>query len=115
MPFKYYTAQYRYSGADRVDITVKGQHPIGKIFAPTWNMVMGLKNSDIGWMEYCIEYADMMAKSCHDKPVEWMSILKSNGPLTFVCFCKELQECHRWLLAGILQKMGAEYLGEREL
>lgn len=35
----YITAQYRYSGNDRLDITVKGNDPIGKIFAPTWEMV----------------------------------------------------------------------------
>jgi len=33
-----YTAQYRYSGLDRLDITVKGQDPFGRVFAlhGTW-------------------------------------------------------------------------------
>ena len=38
-----YTAQYRYPGMDRLDITVKGQDRFGKFFAPTWNMVSGFK------------------------------------------------------------------------
>ena len=47
MPLKFYTAQYRYKGEDRMDITVKGQDPIGKMFAPTWAMVMGLKDGKL--------------------------------------------------------------------
>jgi hypothetical protein len=38
-----YTARYRYSGNDRLDITVKGKDPIGRIFAPSRKMVMGSK------------------------------------------------------------------------
>jgi len=113
---KFYTAHHSYKGDDRIDITVKGQHPIGKIFAPTWDMVMGLKEERITWLEYCEKYADLMVKSLEEKPVEWISVIKyAKHPMTFVCFCKELKACHRWLLAGILQQRGAEYLGEREL
>lgn len=34
-----WTAQYQYPGPHRLDITVKGQDPIGRLFAPTWDMV----------------------------------------------------------------------------
>jgi len=38
-----WTAQYRYPGPHRLDITVKGRDPIGKMFAPTWDMVKQYK------------------------------------------------------------------------
>ena len=43
MTLKIYTAMYSYSSSDRLDITVQGKDPIGKIFAPTWGMVMEYK------------------------------------------------------------------------
>lgn len=37
---KIYTSQYRYSGKNRLDITVKSGN---KIFTPTWNIVVNSK------------------------------------------------------------------------
>ena len=41
------TAHYRYSGPDRLDITVKGRSEDGKIFAPTWKMVMDVHHNGV--------------------------------------------------------------------
>ena len=40
MKTKVYTAQYRYSGLHRLDITVKGKDQVGRVFAPSWDMVI---------------------------------------------------------------------------
>ncbi len=113
---KVYTAQYRYSGPDRLDITVKGQDPMGKMFAPTWDMVMGLKDGKIDWLEYCELYSDLMLASYRKNQDQWDSLMGSDQTITFVCFCANVKACHRGLLAEILKIMGwAEYLGEREL
>lgn len=49
---KLYTAQYSYSQNDRLDITVKGKDPVGRVFAPTWKMVMQSKEGRLSWDDY---------------------------------------------------------------
>jgi hypothetical protein len=56
---KLYTAKYRCSGSDRLDIIVKGKDPTGKFFAPTWKMVMGSKEGKISWNEYQQTYREL--------------------------------------------------------
>ena len=41
----YGTQRMSYSGKDRLDITVKSGKGIGKVFAPTWEMVRGVKQT----------------------------------------------------------------------
>jgi uncharacterized protein YeaO (DUF488 family) len=109
---KLYTASYRYSLNDRLDITVKGKDPVGKIFAPTWKMVMGSKEGRISWDEYKEMYRALMRKSYNQNKDVWNEVL-NREEVTLVCFCKSGESCHRYLLAEYLAKLGAEYLGER--
>ena len=109
---KLWTAQYRYSGPDRLDITVKGQNPIGKAFAPTWDMVMGHKKGLLTDREYTQKYKKMMIASCADNFEAWDWIL-SQEEVTIVCFCPKGAFCHRKLLARMLIQLGATYMGER--
>jgi len=109
-----YTAQYRYSGPDRLDITVKGNDPLGKFFAPTWGLVGNLKNGIIDEHQYEMEYRDLMLNSWNTYQDKWQELLKSQE-VTLVCFCPAGTFCHRVLLAGYLQKVEAIYLGERNL
>jgi len=106
-----YTAQYRYNGEDRYDITVKSGN---KIFAPTWNIVMDYKNNIITAEEYTKEYHNLMVKSYYNNLNEWNKLLNEEQ-ITLVCFCKSGDFCHRLLLAEYLSKLDAEYLGERNL
>ena len=107
---KLYTAQYRYSEEDRLDITVKGKDPIGRVFAPTWGMVMEYKDNN----KYITAYHNYMISSYRRYRNIWDEIL-SRDVVTFVCFCKPFSFCHRYLLAEYFSKLGAEYIGEREL
>lgn len=107
-----YTAQYRYSGYDRLDITVKGKDPIGKVFAPTWKMVMGVKEDKISWDKYCLMYHDLMRKSYQNNREIWNKVLAKKD-VTIVCFCPKDSLCHRYLLVEYFEKLGAIYLGER--
>lgn len=103
-----YTSQYRYGGADRLDITVKGNDPLGKVFAPTWDIVKDLKDEKITQKQYEELYVDLMRDSYLDYPDEWTKLL-SMDEVTLVCFCKINNFCHRHLLAKILVKLGAEW------
>ena len=111
---KLYTAQYRYAGDDRLDITVKGKDPIGKNFAPTWKMVMGSKEGGISRDEYQRMCRELMRNSYRQHRDTWEEIL-NREEVTFVCFCKSESFCHRYLLAEYFSKLGAEYLGEKRL
>lgn len=98
-----YTAHYRYGGEDRTDITVKGKHPMGRYFAPTWHMVMGVKNGTMTESAYVRLYWDMLTQV----PVEAWDWFLSQETRTLVCFCPEPDFCHRNILVHyILQIMG---------
>lgn len=105
---KVYTAQYSYSGKDRLDITVKSGD---KTFAPTWKMVMDFKSGRITQEEYTKLYYELMRQSYQSNRQRWDEVLAMNR-VVLVCFCHEGVFCHRLLLARILQKLGAEYCGE---
>lgn len=111
---KVYTAVYRYSGPDRLDITVKGKDPIGQIFAPIWDIVMGLKKGVIDEDQYEREYRDLMLASWGRHQKTWQELL-SREEVTLVCFCPPGAFCHRLLLAKLLEKVGAVHMGERNL
>lgn len=98
-----YTAHYRYSGQDRVDITVKGQHPYWKHFAPTWNMVMGVKNKTMTETDYINSYIKILKTV----PTHVWDKLLQMEQVTFVCFCNEQAFCHRNILVNyVLQSVG---------
>ncbi len=109
MPLKLCTAQYAYRGRDRVDTTVKSSDGI---FAPTWDIVMGVKKGKITEQQYTAAYYEMMRQSYTSNYAQWMDLL-SRDEATIVCFCAYGQFCHRHLLKDMLVKCGAIYMGER--
>jgi hypothetical protein len=107
-----YTAQYRYSGKNRLDITVKGKDPVGSWFAPTWEMVMKTKKGLMSKDEYTRKYYSLMRERYREHPDIFNDLLKRDEAV-FVCFEKpEEGFCHRYILANIFTKMGATYKGE---
>ena len=109
---KLYTARYGYKGDDRLDITVKGRDPVGKVFAPTWKMVMKTRRGKMAWDEYKEMYKELMRASYRTRKEVWNEVLKREE-VTLVCFCPAGGRCHRYLLADFLEKLGAENKGER--
>ncbi len=93
-----YTAHYRYSGDNRVDITVKGKHPVWQPFAPTWDMVMGVKNLTLSEEEYIMKYLGILQKV----PINTWNKLLSMEEVVFVCFCNEQNFCHRNILTNFI-------------
>lgn len=111
MPLKVWTAQFRYAGPSRLDITVKSGE---STWAPTWDMVMGLKRGELSEQDYSSRYTNMMRQSYREKRARWDWLLQQER-VTLVCFCKAGDFCHRVLLARILVKLGASYEGELRL
>jgi hypothetical protein len=107
-----YTAQYRYPGPGRLDITVKGQDPVGRIMAPTWDMVMGHKNGTLGNEGYVKLYYEQIERTKASSLALWQQFLRM-GEVTLVCFCKAGAFCHRVEMAKVLVEWGHTYVGER--
>lgn len=107
---KFWTAQYRYPGPSRLDITVKGLDPFGKFFAPTWGMVAEYKKNP---KDQQIQYAYAMAyNQIIQDNYQHLQLLLHTNEQVLVCFCPPGEFCHRHLLAKHLIAQGAEYIGE---
>lgn len=105
-----YTAQYRYAGPDWLDITVKGNDPLGRYFAPTWEMVTQYKR-DMDQDAYTQAYVQLMRRSYQTNRAAWENVLAQNR-LVLVCFCPPEAFCHRIVLARLLSACGAQLGGE---
>jgi uncharacterized protein YeaO (DUF488 family) len=109
MELHLFTAQIgKYKGPDALDITVKsGDHA----FAPTWDIVLDWKSGKINWETYTQRYRQKMLESYRQHSDTWNNILHK-GDLTLLCYCREGEHCHRYLLAEFLCKLG-EQVGVR--
>lgn len=91
-----------------LDITVKSGD---KTFAPTWEMVMGVKRSRMTEEDYTQEYYAMMRESYRNNRQRWDEVLNMEEVI-LACYCWPDSFCHRYLLKDMLVKCGAEYRGE---
>ena len=111
-----YTAQYRYSGPDRLDITAKSKDPVGKLFAPTWDMIKDLKAGKITEKQYRAMYHVILMSRWEHYGLELTEISNKAKyqDLTLVCFCPSDAFCHRYLLMELLTyNWRITYGGER--
>lgn len=105
-----YTSTYRYKGPDRIDITIKGNHIVGKYLAPTWQMVMDWKKTGDEKTYTKLYYDLLISRYVNDpKAAEVINNMvrlfggeKDRG-ITLVCFCPPKTFCHRYLLIKFLQ------------
>ena len=103
------TAQFYYSGPDRVDITMKATG-VGAVLAPTWEMVAGVKKylnpDDDRWKsarvflpeDYNREYIKLLRDRFREDEQPFIDLFefgKLHGSLTLVCYCPDGQFCHR--------------------
>ena len=90
---------------DFLDITVKSGN---KLFSPTWDLVMGIKNQTITKEDYIYKYKSLMRKSFLENKDEWLNILNRES-LTLGCYCKQDSFCHRYILLEIFEKICEKY------
>lgn len=98
-----------------MDTTVKSGY---SIFAPTWDMVLGIKNNSMDEDTYSRLYRDMLVKSWKENRQKWMDFLQSDDQFALACYCKAGVFCHRHLLVKFLNQLCKqldipfEYYGE---
>jgi len=88
-----------------IDITVKNNK--NHVLAPTWDIVLGLKNGRIGWNEYKRRYINLLYDRLEKRYDEFLNILKiaEKKDIVLVCFCADERYCHRILAKEFLEKL----------
>ena len=102
-----------------IDITVKNSR---SGFAPTWDLLNRYKDGAINDDHYTSEYRDLLKQRWFIRDGmlkdEVMSLLNSEEPIAFACFCPAGCFCHRHLVVEFFQwkcqqyGIPFEYLGE---
>lgn len=84
-----------------VDTTVKtGLHA----FAPTWDMVLGVKSKNLSEEHYRALYIDLLRQSWKVNRLEWENILNLEE-FALGCYCKPGEFCHRHILKEAIIKI----------
>lgn len=115
-----YTAQYKYNGNDRIDITVSGNATPGKVLAPTWEMVKEFKAGKLSQWDYTIKWFSLIVERAHTVGDSWRleldNIITNRPQITLVCFCPAGEFCHRVLAARMIESTGyGTYKGEWQI
>lgn len=108
---KIYTSTLKYSGKDKLNITIKTGD---SFYAPTWLMVNGYKSGQISEEKYTEQYFNLMNRRFNNPKNKWkIESLMKKERVVFVCYCGKGKFCHRLLLVDFLSNViNAEYCGE---
>lgn len=92
-------------GEKGTDITVKGNK--NHVLAPTWDLVMGLKNGKITWIQYEELYLKLLNERMITRFNEFKKLLQEarESDLVLLCYCKDERFCHRRLAKEFLEKL----------
>lgn len=116
---KIYTSRITYSGPDKLDTTIKSASTdIGKLFAPTWEMVTGVKAyyGDNRWPkvkpisgeEYGQCYYQLLRDRYRKHTALFLNLIQQER-VVLCCYCTEPEACHRSLAADILLKIAQHH------
>jgi hypothetical protein len=106
-----------------LNCTVKSGEGIGKVFAPTWKLLMDSREGRRTWAEYTEGFYDLLRER-YKSPLyrrAFEEVLSSDKVVVFCCYCNDVYEnhhCHRYLLVEIFRKLAEskgidfEYGGE---
>lgn len=111
---------------EALDITVKSARDEGRLMAPDWRMVLDFKEGRIDWPTYVVRYRDLMRKNYARYAQVFHDLIRGavaeDKCLVLTCYCNtgpNCRECHRFLMADILEKIahseGYEVRQEGEL
>lgn len=111
-----WTARISTRDKDAFNITRKSG---AKEFAPSWAILQqmleirrsGRVATEDEWRWYVAEYLKEMGCSHHRHRAVWDALL-ARDRVVLVCYCTNVDRCHRKVLARILESLGATNRGE---
>jgi len=93
------------TGTVVLDVTAKFGVGIGKLFAPTWQMVMGVKSGEMSLAAYAARYRDIYLAARASGAVQRLfDLTRDCEELILLCFCSDGRFCHTLLLAAWLRQ-----------
>lgn len=96
---------YGNKGTNKIDITIKSAQGEAKLVAPTWDMVMEYKRTK-DEEKYTRKYMKIL-NSNELAILNWIEHLEDiHKEITFCCFCRPGDFCHRVLLTKWLEEKG---------
>jgi hypothetical protein len=81
-------------GVVGIDTTVKSAHGLWRAFAPTWDMVLGVKRGTLSEAEYTVQYEAILSRV----PAAVWDALAAEPEQLLLCFCRDGWFCHTHLL-----------------
>jgi hypothetical protein len=104
-----YTAQIGRGGSGLIlDTTVKSGAGLGKVLAPTWDIVLGVKKGHLSPAEYEVIYLNLLRERFKRSKEAFLEIL-AQEECTLACYCRSGAFCHRHLAVNVLEKIAAHY------
>ncbi len=90
---------------ERIDITVKNNK--NHVLAPTWDLVMGLKNQKISWIQYEEGYMRLLNERLKTRRPEFVQLIEKSKKqdIVLICFCTDERYCHRRLAKEFLDRL----------
>ena len=110
-----YTGRVGLSLPGALDITVKGQHPFGKMFAPTWDMVMEYKKGTLSEAEYTQQYMSLITRPGMGRAIKQIVKAAVVYDVYLLCYCPKDAFCHRKLLYNHILQVAPIVIGGGEL
>lgn len=106
-----YTAQIGRIQHPYLDITVKSGVGLGRLLAPTWDMVLGVKRGTLSEARYSETYLELLRHRYRQNRSEFIRILtpEDTESLNLACYCKPHTFCHRYLAVEVLEKIARAY------
>ena len=103
------TAQIGRGGSGLIlDTTVKSGAGLGKILAPTWDIVWGVKKARISEQEYETRYLEILRERYKQNKAAFLAILAAEE-VTLACYCHTGAFSHRHIAVNVLEKIAAHH------
>jgi uncharacterized protein (DUF488 family) len=105
-----YTARVGHKDSTKtvLDTTVKSGSGLGLIFAPTWEIVMGVKQGRITQQQYTDAYLEMLRERYRASQETFLAIL-AQDQVVVTCYCRAGAFCHRHIVVDVLEKIAAKH------
>ena len=96
---------FRSDGYFALDITVKSGAGVGRVFAPTWEMVIGYKLGGLDARRYVEQYRSLLKERVPRNLDKIRKFLARHPKITLLCYCPEGSFCHRHIAAAALERI----------